>query len=382
MEKYEQLRNRLLELFFFNGRIASHIYLGNDGKKIKFADQTIYLGQALMVFSSEVAVHAKLGIKESNAKSILHELLSCFEELEAKGNARYSPSGDSPGFFVRDDISGASDPRLHSKFVEVESDWQFPEKENDSPSTDQIIGLMSGLLSVVRFSDDSSLSIKARAISSRLFDYARRNDFILLLPNGKRTARGWDCRGFASLLHGLNMAITGLDHFDSCFFTPFPALTIRQSLKSLAAFWDSPITTQAILALGSQELKIPLTDISLPRKSYVLHMLLMLLASSGVWSQSDVEILAISSNHHLAALLYSAYHHTPPIGILRSYIEEILTSCPLDGPSQNVSSNSGWQHDNRWVRCSDIYEPSEGDHCYNGLDWLLLRNVSILAYAS
>ena len=382
MDKYELLRKRLLDHFFFRGRVASHVYPGLLGNRIKFADQTIYLGQALMVFSSEIAVHAKHGNPDSSAKTIILELLTCMEELEVKANSRYGAGRVLEGFFVRDDITGADDPRLESRFTAVESDWQDPQKENDSPSIDQIIGIMSGLLGVVRFSNEPELTDKAQALSSRLFEYARRSDFILQLPNGTPTSRGSDGRIFASLLNGLNKAITTQDRFDVCKVKLVTNLPIRQGLTALAAFWDSPSTAKALSTLADEEFKIPLTDISLPRRGFVLHMLLMLLVAGEVWSQLEVETLAKKSNHHLSALLYAVYHNAQPASIKSSSIDEILQACPLEGPSQGLPNNTGWQHDNRWVRCTNIYEPAAGADSYNGLDWLLLYNISRLAFAA
>jgi len=381
MDRYQHFRQRFIDNFFFEGRVASHVSPGTNGTSIKFADQTIYLGQALVAFSSEVAVNKRFHRGDSDAELIISELLSCFEQLEKMAISRYDHGGILEGFFVRDDIVGLGDPRLPSRFLEVESDWQFPERENDTPSIDQIIGLMTGLLSVVRFTDDHSLADKARSISSRLFKYARHNNFVLQLPSGKHTSRGWDGRAFASLLHGLNKEITGEDHFDNCFIIPFPLIPIRQGLRPLAAFWDSPLSAQAITTLTSEDLNIPLTDITLPRKGYVIHMILMLLASSEVWSQQELEVLALGSFHHLAILLYAAYHSCLPRGVTKSAIDEILDSCPLHGPAQGIASSSGWQNDNRWVRCANIFEINTGQNSYNGIDWLALHNTSQLAFA-
>ena len=160
-DKYRALRKRFLEGFYFQGRVAEFIDPSVSGGKAKFADQTIYMGQALLVFSTEMAVLKDSGQDASDARARIKQILDAIDELDLKADERLGGGAGSPpnGLFVRDDIDGPNDPRLGGRFKEVDSDWQNPEKENASPSGDQIFGLMYGLLGVVRYSGDDILII-------------------------------------------------------------------------------------------------------------------------------------------------------------------------------------------------------------------------------
>lgn len=245
--KYQQMRERFVSQFLFNGRVAEYVDASVAGGKVKFADQTIYLGQALLAFASEVAILNSIGGDTSDAKSILSELLACIVELDQAAEPYCGSSAVAPnGFVLRDDISGPDDPRLNNRFAECDSDFQSPARENASPSGDQIFGLMYGLSAVVHLTGDAGLSNLASTISSRLFDYTQRNRFVLKLPNGDPTRRGSDMRWLSSLLHGLNQDITSEDHFDNCEIQILGQIT---GLTGVAAFWDDPVTARHIIRL-------------------------------------------------------------------------------------------------------------------------------------
>lgn len=70
------------------------------------------------------------------------------------------------------------------------------------------------MTAVVHFEGSAALTAQAREVSSRLFEYARRNGFVLRLSNGNDTRRGSWMRWLSSLLNGLNRDITGEDRFN------------------------------------------------------------------------------------------------------------------------------------------------------------------------
>jgi hypothetical protein len=306
-------------------------------------------------------------------------LLNGIAELEQKANERYGVGGRPNGLFVRDDITGPDDPRLGGRFQVVRSDWQHPEQENESPSGDQIFGLMNGLYGIVRFSGDDVLIGRARAISSRLFDYARRTFFILRLPNGNATQRGADVRWLASLLHGLNMVITGEDHFSEC---RVEVGILRLPLNGIATFWDDSDTPATIAQSTGQTIHVPVINKNIELNSFALHIMLMALSPSEVWSQDELESVALKANHHLAVLLYCQAHGKHPAAFDAPVIDQILDACPTEGPHADLSSTTGWQHDNRWIRCTNIFDPNDGQEAFNGLDWLLLHNYRWLVFPS
>jgi hypothetical protein len=382
-DKYRSLRKRFLDRFYFQGRVAALIdntATVPDGH-VTFGDQTIYLGQALLAFSTEIAVLTDAGQDITEVRSRISELLTAIEQLEAKATERLGgPATSQPnGLFVRDDITGRDDPRLGGKFQEVKSDWQNP--EDASPSGDQVFGLMFGLYAVVRYSGDAVLIARARTTSSLLYDYARRSNFNLKLPNGQPTKRGPEMQWLASLLHGLNKAITGNDLFAVSRFEitvggpTFP-------LNGVASFWDSPTTADNVASLAGQSLSVPGIDKPLELNSFALHILLMALAPAEVWNQVQVENVALKCNHHLSVLLNCQTHNTLPGDFDQHSIQQILDMCPETGPRASLPATSGWGRDNRWVRCSNVFDQGSGTEQYNGVDWLVLHNLNQLVFFS
>jgi hypothetical protein len=376
---YNTLRRRFLESFFFQGRVAEFVDNTIPGRRVKFADQTIYLGQALMAFSTELAVLRDSGADSSDARARLATLLDAVDELDREGDAAFGGPADAlNGFFVRDDIEGPADMRLGNRYAVVNSDFQDPASENASPSGDQIFGLMNGLFCVQRYSADAGLTARAKAASSRLYDYARRSSFELKLPNGEPTRRGSDVRWLASLMHGLNKATTGADLLSS---SRIRIAGQDLPLNGIASFWDSPSTASSVERLAGGSIQVPLLGQDLELNSFSLHILLMALAPSEVWDQGELERAALRSNHHLSVLLYAQVHGTQPQGFDEATIRRILDACPDTGPRASLDPSTGWARDNRWVRCSNIFEPAGGNEEYNGIDWMVLHNLHQLVYA-
>ena len=377
--KYLSLRERFLDEFYFDGRVATWVDNSFPGRKVNFGDQTIYMGQAMMVFSTEMAILNDAGLKSDDARRRVEELLDGIEDLELKANVRYKaqPPGRPRGLIVRDDIVGPEDERLKNRFKVVESDWQHQEKENASPSGDQLFGLMYGLYCVTEFSGDVELSKRAKAISNRLFDYAMDSDFELRLPNGNSTRRGSDMRWLASLFNGLNKSISGDDNFKQSRIRIGP---VRAKLNGIGGFWDDHTTPKRIAALTGKSITIPVVEKELALNSFSLHILLMALAPSNVWTRDEIEDVALKCNHELSVLLYCVAHSMLPQHIDEERVRKMLAACAEDGPREGLPSESGWQRDSRWIRCTKIFRPNDGGKEFNGLDWLLLHNFNELAF--
>lgn len=375
-KQYLALRNRFLNDFYYQGIVAERI--SADRTYAKFADQTIYLGQALAVFSTEAAIRRQGNQPLGDCLQKVSEMLDALEQLELDGNGKYGGNRLTPnGFFVRDNVQGSDDRRLHGKFKRVDSDWSA-KAENDSPSGDQIFGLLTGLYCVVKFSGDSNLVERAQKVSARLYDYAHRNHFILKSPNGRATRRGSDVRWLASLLHGMNYSITGNDRFDSATIS---ISGVEMKLKSVAGFWDSRTTAKEAERLIGRSFKLPLLNEEVELHSFALHILLMSLAPSDVWNQTELENAAVKANHHLSVLLYCLSHNSLPNTFDEDEINKILKLCPIEGPSASVDAKTGWRRDSRWIRCTNIFDPNDSSDQFNGLDWMILHNISELLYA-
>jgi hypothetical protein len=378
-DKYKRLRLRFFNQFYFSGLVAEYVELSSSSRKVKFADQTIYMGQALLALGTEMAIIRASGGDLAEAKARCMEILDAIERLDRVAGPRFSGSDAIDGFFVRDDVEGPNDPRLGGLFSQCESDWQNPEEENASPSGDQIFGLMYGLWGVVSFSGDSNLSTRAKTICARLFDYARRCDFELKLPNGHTTRRGADMRWLASLMHGLNKDVTGQDLFSQC-----RIMVAGQSLPltPIAAFWDDHQTARTVSDLAEQEFRVPLLYQKVELNSFALHIILMTLATAEVWSQKEIETVASKVNHHAAVLFYCAAHSgSLPEKFSRDDVIRILDTCPDGGPRESLASMTGWNKDNRWIRAANLFEPSSGGPAeYNGLDWMILHNLEQIVF--
>jgi hypothetical protein len=375
-QAYEAIHQRFFADFFYAGHVADWI----EGSSIKFGDQTIYMGQALIFLATELAIRRRLGHDPQPASAPMREILDAIDQLDLDAEKLYGFSPALDGFIVRDNITGPADPRLQGRFSVVESDWQTP--KNAAPSGDQIFGLMFGLWFVVRFSGDDDLTQRARELSDRMFRYAQRCKFVLTLPDGKPTMRGSDMRWLASLLHGLNKDITGIDRFDDCRIELGGLMD--SDLHPIAAFWDQ---------VGSSAEQILRTEVTIPLlgdnfgsktykvKSFAEHILLMALAPSDVCSEGEFERAAVAVDHQLAVLFYSLAHDTKPDLFTSADIQAILDKCPDEGPRGDLPTETGWQQDNRWIRCSDIDEPGSGTpKRYFGVDFLMLHNLAQIVF--
>lgn len=372
--QYFSLRKRLLDQFYFQGRIAAYVDHKVVGGKANFGDQTMYMGMALGVFATEAKILKDSGGKPADAEKYIEQILNAFDELDLKAEEHFGTKKTSlNGFFVRDDLTGPTDERLAKRFKEVESDWQS--KDDSSPSGDQIFGMMFGLDCVVRHCENDVLKKQAKAISSRIYDYAKRSFFELKTPNGEATKRGSDMRWLASLLHGLNQSVTGEDLFDK---SRYKVAGIERKLNDIGSLWASQATQALIEKSVGKKVNLLVTEVEL--NSFALHIMLMALAPTDVWPHTAIENVSMKCNHHLAELVYCQTHNTLPRKYQQKDIQDILKLCPEGGPKASLDPKTGWQQDSRWVRSTKIRDANGGSHEYNGLDWLLLHNFLQLVF--
>lgn len=366
--KYQNIRKRFIEKFYYKGHVSEFI----EEKRIKFADQTIYMGQTLILFATEVYIKRRIGENPESSIQKIKEIFAAIDQLDLAAEQLYGHSAELNGFIARDNITGVNDPRLNSRFEQVDSDWQKP--EDAAPSGDQIFGLMAGLWFTVKYSEDNELIEQAMAIADRVFVHVKEQKFELKLPNGEDVKRGGDIRWLSSLLHGLNYSITGKDRFGEC---RIDILGIEFKLNPVAAFWDN---------VGDEAAQLLQTKVSIPLlgeqaiNSFAAHIMLMAIAPTEIWTKQQFEKAALSVNHHFAVLVYSISHNELPGSFGVDDIESILDKCPNDGPRSDLSVETGWQKDNRWIRCSNIDTPGSGHKEYNGVDFLILHNLAQMIF--
>lgn len=365
---YRAIRQRFFADFFYAGHVAERI----EGSTIKFGDQTIYMGQTLIWLATEAHLRQQLEQDTADTFKVIEQILAAVDQLDLDAEPLFGQPPALNGFIARDNITGAADPRLGGRFQEVQSDWQNP--EDAAPSGDQVFGLLYGLWFVVRFVKDGTLVARARELSDRIFVHVKDARFILKLPNGNEVKRGGDLRWLSSLLHGLNHAITGRDRFGEC---RIEVLGLKVDLTPVAAFWDGA---------GSQAAQLLRSEVGIPGlgkqsiNSFAAHILLMAIAPSDVWSKQEFEQAAMAVNHHFAVLTYALAHQTKPDLFGDQDIATILDRCPADGPRSDLLVETGWQKDNRWIRCSNIDEPGEGHKLYNGIDFMMLHNLAQIVF--
>jgi hypothetical protein len=366
---YQAIRQRFFADFFYNGLVAERI----EGSSIKFGDQTIYMGQGLIWLATEAHLQRKFGQDPADALQIIAHMLAAVDQLDLDAERLFGHPPALNGFIARDNIAGVADSRLGGRFQEVQSDWQKP--EDAAPSGDQIFGLLYGLWFVVRLVEDDALATKARELSDRIFVHVKDARFVLKLPDGKEVKRGGDLRWLSSLLHGLNQHITGRDRFDECRIN---VLGQKIDLRQVASFWDGA---------GGQAAQFLRLEIDIPFmgkqsiNSFAAHILLMAIAPSNVWPNGEFERAALAVNHHFAVLTYALAHQSKPNEFGYHDIVAILDRCPTDGPRSDLPADTGWQKDNRWIRCSNIDEPgSEGHKQYNGVDFMMLHNLAQIVF--
>jgi len=94
-----------------------------------------------------------------------------------------------------------------------------------------------------------------------------------------------------------------------------------------------------------------------------------------------LEPLGLKCNHHLAVLYNRQTHGSIPGSVSEQAVLDILDLCPREGPRASLDAMTGWRKDNRWVRCTNIFDPGGGNEEYNGLDWMVLHNFEQLVYA-
>jgi hypothetical protein len=367
--KYQAIRKRFLEDFYYAGHVAQEI----EGDYIKFADQTIYMGQALIFLATEVYIKRRIGEDPAPSIATIIEILDAIDELDRTAEPLYGHTSELNGFILRDNITGPADPRLKGRFKTAGSDWQKP--ENAAPSGDQIFGLLYGLWFVVNLAEDASLTQRARDLSDRIYRFAQKHKFELTLPNGDNVKRGGDMRWLSSLLHGLNKRITGIDRFDD---SKIQVLGIGLPLNGVASFWDNA-GDQAegwlrgeidIPGLGKQSIH-----------SFSAHIVLMAVAPSSIWTKAEFEETAMVVNHHFAVLTYALAHNTKPDLFHFGDIRAILERCPDSGPHSDLPAETGWQRDNRWIRSKDTDKPGKGHRAYNGVDFLMLHNLAQIVFS-
>ena len=375
--KYRLLRDRFFRDFYFAGVVADCHEAVPNGTKVKFADQTINQGLALIFLASEMRLVREHGWEATDAPRRIREILDALDQLDEQAEPYFNAESKLDGCLLRDNIVGPNDPRLNWRFVEVASDWQNPAAENNSPSGDQLFGVLFGLWFVKHWSGDEKLSQRSQALAARLYDYAHRHHFELRLPSGAATRRGSDMRWLSPLMHDLQESITGVARFKEA---RMKVLGQEVPLNGLKGLWSG-------VADGAPELikwKIPMWGLDKPLQvnPFAVHILLMAIAPTGMWSDEDFRGTAYRAHHDVAWLWRQLAQGRLPRREDGERLQEILDRCPDNGPSSQLDAKTTWHTDNRSIRCLDVEVPTNvtADRQYNGVDWLVMAALKELMY--
>ncbi len=98
--KYLKIRQRYLQKFFWQGMSAEFVEGEGDSTHVKFADQTIYMGFAMLTFAGECRILSDAGLDTTQSERVLAQLLSGFEELDGAAEEKLYGTSQA-GFFVK-----------------------------------------------------------------------------------------------------------------------------------------------------------------------------------------------------------------------------------------------------------------------------------------
>lgn len=216
---YLKIRQNYIKQFLWHGMSAEFVEGSGDGKHIKFSDQPIYMGFAMLTFAGESKILSEAGIDSTPAERILAQLLEGFEELDHTAEkVLYGTS--QPGFFVRDAVhtkKGEIPASLHGIEGEFTSDMNATlhgKEAHGFPamSLDQTIGMFLGWWAVANWSTDTTNITIAKQQADRVIRYLMDNGFDLKLPDGRHIDRGKDLRAAAGFLCRMATATTGQNY--------------------------------------------------------------------------------------------------------------------------------------------------------------------------
>ncbi|MCR9141632.1 MAG: hypothetical protein NXI24_05210 [bacterium] len=413
--RYWLVRSRLTQRFLRTGS-ASPGY-GLPAERIRnpsglaWSDATIHLGWYMAVLATEHQLirEGKLPVLPGapvatviepitalgNTQSELYFALAALERLDQQGEAAFAspvPCGasglDWPGFFIRDDVpanfSVAGVPVFTSDFSAptqrtqssgaVENYLVEPNIIYDKEmSQDQVYHLLFGLAFVRKYmsgvvAGNLDLGLWAEILAERLVAKMSADSWRISNPAcGKRVERGEDARAFA---YGASRAVTALS---------FGRLNFQSGIDG--SLWAALIPYADAGLVGG-----PLIEDTAYTDN--LHMLMTLAAVGRSWEDfTTARLVAYAGIYDWYAypLAHVALHGQPPDWffyepLLRDQTFTMLNAAPWEGPT-SYGSVPGWRSTHRFLRGRSLQQrtPEDLPTDYNGLDFLLLYNLSLIA---
>ncbi len=413
--RYWFVRSRLTSRFLRTGSAAQGFALPADRIRnptgLAWGDATIHLGWYMAVLATEhhLIANGRLPVIPGapnpsvvepfsalgNAQSELYFALAALERLDQQGEAAFAtpvPCGlsaiDRPGFFIRDDVPGDFTIANVPTYI---SDFSAPTQKTETAGTvenylvnsnviynkemsqDQVYHLLFGLAFVRRYmsgvvAGNVDLGWWAEILAERLVTKMRDDGWRIENPAcAKRVTRGEDARAFA---YGASRAVSAMS---------FGRINIQGAIDR--SLWFALIPYADAGLIGG-----PLVEST----SYTdnLHMLMALAAVGRGWDEITANRLVFYAgiyDWYAYPLAYVALHGRPIEWMfyepfLRERVFSMLNSSPWEGPS-SYGFSPGWRSTHRFLRSRSLQErtPEDLPTEYNGLDFLLLYNLSIIA---
>lgn len=377
---------------------------------LEWRDATLYLGWYIGVLATE---HALLrqgripplpGFPQSQVNDLFsaleqteRELLRALKALDRLDRTAESSfeflalcSGsnfDSPGFFIRDDVP--LDLKVDNQSVYY-SDFSAPFRDsilsgsgiadyllepnvvfNNEMSQDQVYHLLMGLALARHFMEgvqyeNINFAVYSEILAERIVQKISGDKWLIENPACfKLVERGYDARvysfGVTRALFHITRGRVNIDRNEqaSVWFSLIPAGTILTGLGPFGGIGSMPDN---------------------------LHMAMVIAAIGNGWGQATLSSLVGYSAAHdwfVYPLLHRALHDPPIEWIihkrnLRSRVIPMLNDAPWEGPSS--FGRGGWRSDHRFkqVRSQQRGMRADVPTEYNGLDFMLLYNLSIL----
>lgn len=195
-EKYCNLRFRFVSKFLYSGLCADSLSPRGANAQVKFSDQQVSMGLALLAFAAESQVLRDAGLNTESSEAIIRQLLAAFETLkrpacEALGYVQYED-----GFFVRDWVAAERTSDLGvPENLSIKSDFDDTrqpggDRKWNSASLDQVIHMMVGWWAVCMWSTDVANRVSANRQASSVLGWLKRHRYRLYQPDGELVPRG------------------------------------------------------------------------------------------------------------------------------------------------------------------------------------------------
>ena len=387
---YLSTRQRFLERFFFDGAVAER---RRDGDRmVKFADQTMDMGRALLAFASEARVLASKGYSTSGSDAVIRDILREFQRTESGPWEDLIYGRSVSGFFIRDSVERNN---RHG----VPDDWQIisdldttlytdVHRGHPAMSNDQTIHLIVGWWAVTHWTSDPDNIAMARHLTNTVMQYLEDQRYYITLPDGNDVQghRGPDMRLSAVEVTKLADEITDGDYFANGNVT-FEIETNLGSVPLSLNLTDLEDALPAVTDIAEDILGDSSIVIGLPGyrkeityKPYSKNLIFMTMAFEPDFNTAAFIKSAWESGHFPGLLLRSILFGVSPGTCLSADEMAEVTGAWQDYPAAGPSNQplmDRWYSGDAWS--TPPRGEGDGQTSFNGLDFLVFEPLLLLS---